>query len=466
MADTLITSVSRDEWHRFRSRSNIVWVNSEVGYSFYLRVGGGAGDTIALQYIKTTDNGDNWATEVTVHSSGNSAWALEGFDVWWDKWTPNDTGTLIHITVQGRQSGSQTYTTYYTLDTNNSDTLVQVEDRYSLTSGAPIGRTVAMVKMEDATLYSAFVIATHTHKVFTSTDAGVSWVAIANPGEDYQYDKHVLYPTASSDNKDLLRIVWDALTNHIFALVWDNSALAWTASVSLGSSGDFVDNVVQQGWSSTFRLSDKTAIVIAHESMVGASHDLRAFSVNWDGATLTVTELGKIFTAQTYGYGAAITIDNNTDRLYAYYMVGSFGSQYIATKTSTDGGVTWGTETQHSQDTTDYHNVWACMSIVGRGMLFPLYGNTAGAHETHYHNGGDIVVNPDDGIPVGPPGPIFFPGGGTGAEARQFNNLIIDIAQDILDPPGQTLTLNVNPGVLTLTDQSEGNLVIMVNDKP
>lgn len=72
---------------------------------------------------------------------------------------------------------------------------------------------------------------------------------------------------------------------------------------------------------------------------------------------------------------------------------------------------------------------------------------------------------PDDGTAgPGPPG-LTLNGPGGESSLREFNNLLIDIAQDILDPPGQTITLEPGQGSLKLTSESEGNMVIMTDDQ-
>src|SRR3990172_13373184 len=69
-----------------RGMRSVVFVNNQVGYVFGIN-----GDS-DLDYMKTTNGGLTWAAAVDIHTG-----TVEAFDVWYDQWTPEDTGRNIHI---------------------------------------------------------------------------------------------------------------------------------------------------------------------------------------------------------------------------------------------------------------------------------------------------------------------------------------------------------------------------------
>src|SRR3990167_695739 len=71
--------------HTSRGMRAVVFVTPEKGYSFYVD-----GDS-DFKYYKTVNGGITW-TGPTLIVTGT----VGGFDVWFDQWTPGDTGSIIH----------------------------------------------------------------------------------------------------------------------------------------------------------------------------------------------------------------------------------------------------------------------------------------------------------------------------------------------------------------------------------
>src|SRR6185503_1791728 len=71
-----------------RAPRSFVWTTDQIGYYFFIDSDGLFG------YRKTTDAGATWAAQVDV--DGNASVNTYICDVWFDKWTPGDSGTLIH----------------------------------------------------------------------------------------------------------------------------------------------------------------------------------------------------------------------------------------------------------------------------------------------------------------------------------------------------------------------------------
>lgn len=388
MVDLAITTVESDSWNKFRDRSNFVWLDTLIGYYFQLRVGPSIDFADGCEYFKTTDAGVTWSDPVTIFIPSLAAGDTEGIDVWWDKWTPGNTGAIIHIViVTNTVSTSSRLGKYFTLNTVN-DALTEVNDniRSATMTGSAQGRPAAITQTEDGTLYTIMPLdlsAAFAHELWRSTDSGLTWSKTTEV-TGIQRLRYVIYPTASADDKDVLIIFWsvagdDAVITH----AWDDSASAFTTA-ELGTTGDFVRPELGFGniWSSTFRQSDKTTLVAIHEDVIHGSHDLRFFTVIWNGTILTVAEKTKVFTAQTHGPAVAITLNNNNNHIYVAYSEGTLGSVVITMVKSIDGGTTWGAATQMSDDDTTYRSVWMAPQIVGPGRIHPLFAKDATGTDT------------------------------------------------------------------------------------
>ncbi len=414
MADDAIAAASDDSHQESRSRSNYVWTLSNTGYYVQMRVGSGANHTRFVNFVKTTDAGQTvtWNT-TTFHDSGAVGNIVDGVDIWYDRWTPSDTGAIIHIFLMAEVTGGSSFRGfYYTIDTSDDSVTAVNTNIRSGGTGTAAQRSVGMVKMEDGTLYVSMFIG-GALEVWVSTDAGSSWTELGSaPGLEGN-DPHAIYPTASSDNKDLLMVQWGVTTDKLEAKVWDDSATAWITPVTIGSVGDFV-YVFSAGnnWSSTFRRSDKATLVAVHERTQGVSHALRIFEVIWSGSAVTVTELTSVFTGQTYPASVSISVSYN-GTIYVTYLDGTLGSSDVQQVTSTDGGLTWSSATQINVTTADIVAIWNDPQLL-QSRNHPLFNIDSGSSQASTPRQNTATSEavkefPEDGG-GGPPGDVGLPG--------------------------------------------------------
>ncbi len=381
MVDTAIVAVSDDSWMEFRARSNYVWVG-ESGYYVRMQAGAGATHTRRVDYMKTVDGGVTlpW-TKTEIFDSGASTSLVDGVDIWYDQWTPGDTGTLIHIFIW-HEVTTRMKARYFTLDTVD-DTLTEVNDDCV---GDPVdaaaARTVAITKLEDGTIAISFVEASSNEEVWVSTDSGANFTQLSADPSPAAESRFALYPTDSSDPKDMLRPEWDQVNDDLIADIWKNSDETWTPTI-VGNSGDFIWGTNGENmWSSTLRQSDKTTLIAIHTHRAGNSHDLEVWTIHWDGTTLTVAELTKVLTATSTVAGVSILIDNNNDDLIVHYLDGTLGSAVVQKVISTDGGSTWGSPVQISSADTDYLTIWDTPQITGVGRTHPIFNLDASSAQT------------------------------------------------------------------------------------
>src|SRR6056297_2782645 len=87
-AVTTIDSTANADDRSFNyTGAQTVFVSDSVGYNFY------RDSTGQCVYNKSTDAGDTWGTPVIVDSQTDCIRIV----VWYDKWTPGDAGSNIHI---------------------------------------------------------------------------------------------------------------------------------------------------------------------------------------------------------------------------------------------------------------------------------------------------------------------------------------------------------------------------------
>ncbi len=144
MADVTVTTL----WSTGPSnRTPVVWTSSAVGYYFYISSTG----TNDLVYRKTTNSGGSWGAEVTIGTDTNI-----DFGVWYDQWTPGDSGTKIHIVFSGTAADDVIYSS---LDTS-TDTLLAspVVVFAGASTAADISCYLSIAKMRGGNLYAAFSI--------------------------------------------------------------------------------------------------------------------------------------------------------------------------------------------------------------------------------------------------------------------------------------------------------------------
>jgi len=73
--------------YHLQSGAATVFVSDQVGYKFFVDAPG------YCVYRKTSDGGVTWSSTTTVDAQVDCL----AISVWYDKWTPGDTGTQIHI---------------------------------------------------------------------------------------------------------------------------------------------------------------------------------------------------------------------------------------------------------------------------------------------------------------------------------------------------------------------------------
>ncbi len=317
-----------------------VFISDTVGYTFYQDSPG------SCVYSKTTDAGSTWTAAVTIDAQTDCIRIV----VWYDRWTPGDSGSTIHIATMDTSDDDLFYNA---LDTS-TDTL--------LLGSSPVNATVSSGQtptFTDAINTHAITKATDGDIYLTSNDnsdsyvvscaascgTGTNWIEVGTSPLDARNDHNLLMPLAGGN---VLLINQDISANEVRSKVWNGSTWSgtWTSIDNNAPENSEYDGAM----SATVDLSTNNiyfAYVADNNLLTDNNDDVR--TAIYDGSVWTLmTDVVTNITGRGI-LDTAIAIDQNNGDVYVAYAVqdtpGSAGTGNIYFKESTDAMTSWGTET-------------------------------------------------------------------------------------------------------------------------
>jgi len=364
-----------------RGMRSVVFTTSDKGYFFYIDSGG------TFVYSKTTDGGATWGAAVTI----NSATTQIAFDVWYDQWTPGDSGQLIHCWYFDVTNDK---VFWRSLDTA-SDTLGTERTAFTGVSAiAAVNAYISGTKTTTGYLYVAANIDSSQENYFgRSTDGGTTWSAsLSATFTGNNPNRCILFPASGTgDGNDIWAIFWASTTPAVIMQMWDSSAAAAVLSTSMfTTSAVGTDLTWQNPWSGSIRKSDGALIGVICTERDTVTADMRVFQVTGPivaSSQTNITQLTNITTDIDDNYHPAVFIDQNTNNIYVAYNGKRDGSEVLGTTTkiyytkSTDGGSTWSSgDTAYQEGATSADvQVWTPISgprfFVGWRVGTTLIGN-------------------------------------------------------------------------------------------
>jgi hypothetical protein len=360
-----------------RGMRSVVFTTALIGYWFYIDSDG------SFKYSKTTDGGATWGAAT---STGTSTLTNIAFDVWYDRWTPGDAGTLIHYWVFDSTNDVVGYWNLQTTNDTNSS-FVNVFTGASAVAGR--GAFVSGTKTRSGYLYCAYDIDAGAEKgLHRSTNAGVSWSAsLSSTFVGATIDQCLLFPaTGSGDDNDMVSLMQIAASDIIKIRNWDSSAATFTDNATtIPMIENTTDLTGQMGFSGSVRNSDGHIILVACNDRDTVTADMVVWDITPDLATAPVHKTD-ITANIDDNYNPAVFIDQNTNRIYVAYNGKKDGSEVIGTTTkiyyvySDDSGSTWSAEQPYQEGAAAAaFQVWAPLSgsrfYVGWRVGTTLVGN-------------------------------------------------------------------------------------------
>ncbi len=329
---TIDGDVSQTVSRHIFAGSQTVFISDLVGYKFYVDVSG------ICVYSKSTTGGDSWGAAVTVDSKTD----CNGIAVWYDGWTPGDTGTNIHIATMNVANATDVIW-YNRLDTSTDTRLSGTTPINTVSNSAQVPTYVAgtnshtISKGTDGTIYIAASDASDSFVIECSTSCNTTtnWTQTGANFMDLDNDYNLLMPLLGGN---MLLINRDISLDDIRTRLWDNSN--WSGSWTAVDSNTPESATYDIGMAAT---QDHTSgdIYLAYASdndnYTVLDHDVRTakyVSGSWTGTTA-------LFTNTTRGLtSVAISLDTNLGVIYVVYglrttpATATTGNIYFATSTS------------------------------------------------------------------------------------------------------------------------------------
>lgn len=333
------TAASNVEAEHIVAGATSVFISDQVGYKFYVD------STGTCVYSKTLNGGTSWSAASTTDAQADCATPA----VWYDQWTPGDTGTYIHIVTQDQGGVDGDDLRYNRLDTTNDSRLlgtvavnVTQDLGYVGTLGAG-NNYPAITKGTDGTLYVGISDGSDSLIVECSSGCGTAsnWTETGTTPLDNQNDPILLLPQAGGD---IMLIRRDLNTEDIQYQIWNNSAWPGVSGWSTIDS-NARDNATYDVMISAI-VNDDFEVFLAYLDAVGFTtandHDLRTAKYSssaWTNTANVITDYPGGLT------NVALGLDANNDNVYVAFSgratIGTITSADVYYATSTSEMSTW-----------------------------------------------------------------------------------------------------------------------------
>ncbi len=314
-----------------------------------------------LSMYRTTDKGATWtATEI-------QAGTLETLCAWYDKETPGDTGTLLHIVWADSTLDDILYVNVDVSDGTVGTIRTVATPAVVDTNGSK--NRLCITKSRNGNLYIGYSLVTGTTEDFLrSTDlfatAGTSRAALFESALDWA----MLFPADTGDGADVAALFWDSDVDDLTVQMYDDSSGGSGAWTETDIDTAAIDDIVHRNLDGVIRHSDGHLLVAFHSDDDATTDDLRTFDLTVDSiASPTITAKTVIFTDQAESAQIAIWINQQDDEVRVAHLKGGtwLDETNIVFHISTDGMGIWGSEQAYSEGTIDDNRLISAGRMVG-----------------------------------------------------------------------------------------------------
>ncbi|MFH0712335.1 MAG: hypothetical protein V2A55_00530 [Candidatus Jorgensenbacteria bacterium] len=424
----------------FQAPRALVWTSALIGYFFYID------SDNDFKYAKTTNGGSSWSAAVAEIDTDTTITAL-AFDVWYDKWTPGDNGTTIHIWWSQIDLDD---IEYRALDTSN-DSFGAMRQVFSSTDAVSNrANFISGTKARGGNLYVVGTVDAAAECEFgRSIDSGATWDLTRATPQEACGDQGILFPGNETDTQDIWMLYDDISAELLTLKTNDDSANSWSESAT---TIPFTDETTlgtgEGGYGGSIRQSDGHLIAATHSQIDNAATDFEMWDINGTGS---VTALTDITTNIDDNYYPSVFIDQNTDDIYVSYAGKRDGLETLGTTVgiyytkSTDGGANWSAgDTAYSESTGNFRQNWAGMMGNRFGVIWRNDG-TEGL-TFNYVNSLDLTPAPVNSTPVvssvdTSPSPIVLTENGTTTVTITATVTDDDGCDEVFDTGTTTATL-------------------------
>lgn len=338
------SSVSTDAPSHTVSGSQTVFISDQVGYRFYRDSDG------ICKYIKTTNGGNTWAGTTTFDNQNDCI----GISVWYDRWTPGDTGNYIHLATIDTSLDDVFYNRLDTV----GDTLLAVTSLVISTTSTAVytsaANKVSITKATDGKLYvvSDDDTGTGTELIQCSTgcDLIANWSDAGIPPQGNALSYSMLLPLDSGK----VMLINRSTGNILRSSTWNGSIWSGFSTIDASAIRNTTYDVGMAATVGTTTGDIFLAYVADNDTFTVADHDIRTAHYSagsWTSKTnlLTNTSRGLLQTA--------IAIDQNDGGLYIAYTgrttINTPSTANVYWASSSNNMTSWSTEQGPVGTTTD-----------------------------------------------------------------------------------------------------------------
>jgi hypothetical protein len=319
--------------------SSIVFVSDQVGYKFH-RYGANPNNGHCV-YRKTLDGGNTWGTQVAVDTQTDCS----AIAVWYDKWTPGDTGDFIHIATYDTGADEMFYNR---LDTASSDTLLLTTATSTMpglvTSYAVGTNVISITKATDGEVFMNIDDSNGTfiRSCSSNCNLSTSWASVGTPPQGNANSWSSLVPLSSGN----VMLINRSTTNQVRSSIWNGSV--WS-TFSIIDASAIMNTTYDVGMSATVDIDTGDIYLIYaadNNEFTIFDHDIRA-QVYSGGAWLAKPNI--ITNDPSRGIlQVALSRDLNNGDIYAVYTarttIGTASTGNVYWRKSSDGMSTWDSE--------------------------------------------------------------------------------------------------------------------------
>lgn len=365
--------------------SRTVFVSDQVGYHFYPNIA----NTDDCRYRKTVNGGASWGPSVVVDNQLDCI----GIVVWYDQWTPGDTGTRIHILTMDTGDDDLFYNS---LDTSNDTLATTTSQRLyqfnASTTASFAGGTNnhSITKGTDGTLYAVADDGTGTGSMLrrcsSNCTVSANWSDVGTKPQGNADSWSMLMPLLD----DEIMLINRSTGNLLRYSVWNGSLWSSFQNIDATAIRGTIYDVNMAATLDTDSGDLYLAYVADADSFTVADHDIR--TARYSGGSWTNTT--DVVTNTTRGiHQVAISRDQNTGTLYLAYAarttLGTPSTANVFWHLSTTSMSTWGAENGPIATAGDFYAI--NMNLMSYERIYASwYDNVVAVRDTYGETIADI----------------------------------------------------------------------------
>jgi len=326
---------------------SLIWADKDTGYIFFRDL---ASD---LHYRKTTDAGATWGTEATIRTG-----SVMKFAIWYDKWTKNDTGDVIHIVFTDTADDDITYNSFSTSDDTLDGEVIVLDGTGTSSTNNWGAHCLSIVKARGGNVYVGGWINPSGEQGFwnSSNSPATSFSSRTSMADGSAVDGIMFLAGNEEDSNDIWSIYQDLSANEITLKVYNNSGNFWNESAK-------IEDVTEEAGFFSFDAMDR------HSDGHAILADWNGKSIIADLAVFDITDINTqtaktdVHTNRDNAYGVALLINQQNDDLYVASIINVDVAGSVYYVKSSDGGGSWETTIDLSVTDDDHRAVFGGSSV-------------------------------------------------------------------------------------------------------